>query len=72
MKTGAPYPYIDEGRLHTRQDSHHFAGVYIAHDATVDRTFNVNILGGTIFHQGYPCFHRSEIDQNFFTHWSTS
>jgi hypothetical protein len=65
---GALQPDVDEGRLHARQHARHLAQVDIAHQAALERAFDVQLLHRAVFDHRDPGFLGRPVDQNVLLH----
>ncbi len=61
-------PNVYKGRLHARQHPRHAAQVHIAHQATLQRALDMQLLHGTAFDDRHTGFLRRPVDQNVFLH----
>ncbi len=61
-------PYVDERRLHTRQDAHHLAFVDVADDAAALGALDMHLLQDTVLHHRHPRLHGGDVHQDFFAH----
>ena len=61
---------VDEGRLHAGQHAHHLAEVDVAHQAALERAFDVQLLHGAILDDGDARLLRRPVDQDVLLHFS--
>ena len=59
---------VDEGRLHARQHARNLPQIHIAHQAALERAFEVQLLHGAMLHHGNAGFLGRPVDQDVLLH----
>ena len=64
QKSRTLQPDVDERRLHARQHARNLAQVHVAHQPTLQRALDVQLLHRPVFHDGHAGFLGRPVDQN--------
>ena len=70
QKTRALQTYIDERRLHPRDDANHFAKIDIASDAVSGRARYVHFVNRTILDEGNAGLEIGHLNEQLFSHYA--
>ena len=72
MHEGGPLQAdLDKGALHAGQHAHHLAQVDVAHLATLNAAFNVQLLHRALGDERDPRFEWRDVNEDVFSHESS-